>query len=299
MRDDQSFREDKRVRQNRALGITIILLSCLSWQCALAQETKPAAQGVVQDSSFQSVSLQRKMTYRIYLPRHHSSSVRYPVLYLLHGLYGDYRNWDTLTHLADYMRDRQFIVVMPDAGNSWYVNSVTEPSDRFEDYIAKDLVSEIDRKYRTIPRREGRAIAGLSMGGYGAIKIALKYPEKYVFAGSLSGALDAARTLAEEVPEYHDQLVKVLGEPGNPARAENDVFSLLAGADPAREPYFYIACGASDRFLKINRDFVKELSARNFAYEYHETSGGHEWPYWDRAVQPLLDALAHHLTPGR
>ncbi|MGB9071576.1 MAG: alpha/beta hydrolase family protein [Terriglobales bacterium] len=263
----------------------------------------PQARGaspVVRDGGFNSVALKREAKYRIYLPHAYAATARrYPVLYLLHGLYGDYRNWDTMTSLARYMAGREWIVVMPDAGNSWYANSVSQPDDRFEDFIAKDLVVEIDHRYRTIRERQGRAIAGLSMGGYGAMKFALKYPEEYSFAGSLSGALDAARDLADQVAEYHDQLIKVLGKGDNPARGENDVFALLKKTDPAQVPYLYLACGSADRFLRINREFVKELSAHKIAYEYHETSGGHDWPYWDRAVQPMLDALQLQLNTQR
>jgi putative tributyrin esterase len=254
----------------------------------------------VRDGSFHSAALKRDVKYRIYLPHGYPASVkRYPALYLLHGLYGDYRNWDTMTHLGRYMTGHEWIVVMPDAGNSWYVNSVSQADDRFEDYIASDLIHEIDRKYRTVKERQGRAIAGLSMGGYGAMKLALKYPGQYIFAGSLSGAFDAAGDLAAQVAEYHDQLVKVMGEADNPAREPNDVLALLKKADPEHVPYLYVACGSGDRFLKINRAFVSELSGRKISYEYHETAGSHDWQYWDRAVQPMLSALQSQLnSPG-
>jgi putative tributyrin esterase len=282
------------------IAVCALAMSALYPAAAQTTDESPAAASsqargaspVVRDGSFKSVALKREAKYRIYLPHAYSASTRrFPVLYLLHGLYGDYRNWDTMTHLARYMAGRDCIVVMPDAGNSWYANSISQPADRFEDFIAKDLVVEIDHRYRTVRERQGRAVAGLSMGGYGAIKFALKYPEEYVFAGSLSGALDAARDLANQVAEYHDQLIKVLGKGDNPVRGENDVFALLKKTDPAQVPYLYLACGSADRFLKINREFVSELSARKIAYEYHETPGGHDWQYWDRAVRPMLDAL--------
>ena len=89
-----------------------------------ARETSP----LVHDGSFYSVALKREAKYRIYLPREYSASARrYPVLYLLHGLYGEYGNWDKLTHLHRHMAGRKWIVVMPDAGNSWYSNSVSQP----------------------------------------------------------------------------------------------------------------------------------------------------------------------------
>jgi S-formylglutathione hydrolase FrmB len=238
------------------------------------------------------------MKYRIYLPPDYAASAkRYPVLYLLHGLYGDYTNWDKLTRLSTYMAGRSWIVVMPDAGNSWYVNSVSDPRDRFEDYITKDIVAEIDRHFRTLATRPGRAVAGLSMGGYAAMKLALKYPDHYVFAGSMSGAFDAAENLADKVPEFHDQLIRVLGESDNPARIPNDVFALLKDADPSRLPYLYVTCGTADRFLAVNREFVKDLPARKIVYEYHEAPGAHDWQFWDEAVKFMLDKLQWRFTP--
>jgi len=153
----------------------------------------------VQDGAFHSAALDREMKYRILLPcGYQTGSRRFPVLYLLHGLYGDYLNWDTRTNLERCAQRYELIVVMPDAGDSWYTNSATDPKDKFEDYIAKDLVAEIDGKFRTLRSRHARAIAGLSMGGYGALKIALRYHDDFAFAGSLSGALDAPQDLGEK-----------------------------------------------------------------------------------------------------
>ena len=112
---------------------------------------------------------------------------------------------------------------MPDAGNSWYTNSVSQADDRFEDYVVKDLVQEIDHKYHTIPARQGRAVAGLSMGGYGAIKFALKYPEQYFFVGSLSGAFDGTFPPKLAVARY--------GEPMIPRRYPTSTWPAAAPID--------------------------------------------------------------------
>ena len=247
----------------------------------------------VQDGAFHSPALDREMKYRIVLPcSYKTGSGRFPVLYLLHGLYGDYLNWDTLTNLERYVEKYEMIVVMPDADDSWYTNSATDPKNKFEDYIAKDLLAEIDGKFRTLRSRHSRAIAGLSMGGYGALKIALRYHDDFAFAGSLSGALNAPQDLGDRRPEFRNQLLKVFGPPGSAVRAENNVFSVLRSAEPRDLPYFYLACGSADDFLPVNRDFAAQLSARGAAYEYHETVGGHAWDYWDRSVQDLLRAAA-------
>jgi putative tributyrin esterase len=254
----------------------------------------------MQDGSFHSAALDRDMKYRVLLPCfYHKGSGRFPVLYLLHGLYGDYLNWDTRTNLEPYAARYELIVVMPDAGDSWYTNSATAPKDKFEDYIAKDLVAEIDGKYRTVRSRHARAIAGLSMGGYGALKIALRYQGDFAFAGSLSGAFNAPQDLGDRRPEFRDQLLKVFGPLGSPLRADNNIFSLLQKAAPKDLPYFYVACGNADNFLSINRDFVALLSSRATAYEYHETGGGHAWGYWDLSVQDLLRSVANVIISQR
>jgi putative tributyrin esterase len=214
------------------------------------------------------------------------------VLYLLHGLYGDYLNWDTHTNLERYAQKYEFIVVMPDAGDSWYTNSATDPKDKFEDYVAKDLVAEIDGKFRTLRSRHARAIAGLSMGGYGALKIALRYRDDFAFAGSLSGALNAPRDLGDKRPEFREQLLKVFGPQGSTVRADNNLFSLLQSVPPNGLPYFYLTCGSADDFLAVNRDFAAQLSSRGAVYEYHETFGAHAWDYWDRSLPDLLRAVA-------
>lgn len=249
----------------------------------------------VQDVVFRSASLGRVMHYRLLFPARYAAGGNFPVLYLLHGLYGDYKNWDTLTRLERYAKSLRLIVVMPDADNSWYTNSATAPADRFEDYIVKDLVAEIDGKLRTIRDRRGRAIAGLSMGGYAAIKFGLKYPRMFAFAGSLSGALNAAQNLDTLRPEFSAKLLQVFANPGSATRTQNDVFTLITLPHNVPYPYFYLACGTADFFLQTNRDFAGQLSSRKLPYEYHETPGEHSWEYWDRELPALLGSMERTL----
>jgi putative tributyrin esterase len=289
----------------------LVLSFVLFLSCALALADKKAAikgsqknqRSHVSDSVFHSASLERDMHYRVLLPLDYEKAGRFPVLYLLHGIYGDYKNWDTRTGLENYARDLQIIIVMPDADDSWYTNSATAAADRFEDYIAKDLIAEIDEKFRTIHDGHQRAIAGLSMGGYGAVKLGLKYPELFIFAGSLSGAFNGPNNLDTLRPDFRTKLLEVFGGEGSATRQQNDLVPLLSTPHQAPYPYFYLACGTADFFLDTNRAFTKQLSSRNIAYEYHETPGGHTWEYWNQALQPLLravvDKLRHQLTAGQ
>jgi len=277
-----------------------ILLSTLPGTIAQRAVSPPTAEkgnaARVEEATFHSASVDRDMRYLVILPHDYGAGRSFPVLYLLHGLYGDYKNWDTRTGIETYAKEMSFLIVMPDADDSWYTNSATVPADKFEDYIANDLISEIERKYRTIRDRRARAIAGLSMGGYGAVKLALKYPDRFAFAASLSGAFNAPRDLDHLRPEFGARLLEVFGQAGNRARTENDVFLLRKIAQD--DPYFYLACGTADFFLDTNRALAAQLSAQQVAYEYHETSGGHTWEYWDSALNPMLQAAARHLESG-
>ncbi len=289
--------------------LTTVVALCFVLEIAAAGQvntavTAPAAPVAhaspvfVRDATFQSAALGRTMKYRIILPAGYETSARrYPVLYLLHGLTGDYTDWENRTHVARYVEPLQLVVVMPDGGDSWYTDSVTAPADKFETYIAKDLVNEIERKYRVLATRHGRAIAGLSMGGYGAMKIALKHPDEFSFAGSFSGALGAPDGLdvlhASEQLKAH--LQAIYGPPGSPTRAENDPMALLKKAEAAQLPYLYFDCGASDFLLKSNREFLELLNQKQVAYEYHEVPGAHTWQYWDQQLQVMLAALARHM----
>ena len=308
MRHRQGVREDRSMTTGKLLlfplanfkrivvvlivGVLVPLHASENVSRHSARATSPVAP-VIRNASFHSAALGRDMPYRVYLPHNYAGTTRrYPVLYLLHGLYGGYENWDTLTNLANHVAGQDLIIVMPEADNSWYTNSATAPQDKFEDYIAKDLIAEIDAKYRTIRDRHARAIAGLSMGGYGALKIALRNPHNFAFAGSLSGAIDAGRDLDSRVAVFAPKLLEVFGAAANPVRQNNDLFPLLQNAARSDLPYLYLSCGIDDEyFLLVNREFVAQLSRRHDAYEYHETPGKHDWAYWDRAVQPMLATI--------
>lgn len=251
----------------------------------------------VKDATFHSAALARDMRYRIYLPAANADSSRhFPVLYLLHGVDGNFTDWDKQSRLRQYAENRDLIIVMPDGGNSWYVNSATNPKNRFEDYIVADLIAEVDQRYRTIPRRESRAIAGLSMGGYGALNLALRHPELFAFAGSMSGALNAPTDLGPRQPAFQKDLLRAFGPPGSAARAQNDVFELLKHADVARLPNIYVSCGLSDVFLELNRRFADQLEAQNVPHEAHTAPGGHDWKFWDETIKEILPIVMRKLS---
>jgi S-formylglutathione hydrolase FrmB len=254
------------------------------------------AQSTLRVDSFYMPSIGRTKELSVLLPKNYDARKRYPVLYLLHGHGGDHTHWTKLTKLMTYTESMPLIVVMPDAENSWYVNSATVEHDRFEDYIVFDLPRYVQQKYSIDTSKQ--AIAGLSMGGYGAVMLALKHPRTFRFAGSLSGALSYPRDMHDTTRPAERSLLpslrRAFGETTNGFRAEHDVFHLVRQSSKVSAPYIYLVMGTADgfrNFLPANRAMADLLRASGMAYEYHETPGGHNWQYWDQEVQPLLKRL--------
>jgi putative tributyrin esterase len=286
------------IRSCKSLAVTLLIVIALmfspaplaSWsqdppKVAIPKDLQPR----LRYATFFSKSLQREMRYRVLLPANYETSEkRYPALFLLHGLYGDFTNWTTLTHLSELARNLDLIIAMPDAGNSWYVNSATVGADRFEDYIVRDFIFEIDSHFRTLHERSARAIAGLSMGAYAAVDFSMKHPELFSYSGAISAALDAPQGLDERIPEFAPSLQKAFGPHGSQVRQANDVFLLLKNGAAESLPYFYVDCGEADMFLIVNRTFTSQLEERKIGHEYHEFPGAHTWQYWDAAIRRFL-----------
>jgi S-formylglutathione hydrolase FrmB len=235
------------------------------------------------------------LPYQVLLPPDYDQTKKhYPVIYLLHGLTGHYSDWLSNSKLSQYAEQYSLIIVTPEGNDSWYTNSAIDPKQRYEDYIIKELIPTIDSRYRTIAERDARAIVGLSMGGYGAIKLGLKYPALFRFVGSFSGALRAPKWKEEGLknwPEALNSIHLAFGPPDNPAHTDNDLQTLLDKAG-APLPYFYMDCGNSDPFLESNRAFAALLESHKIAHEFHAVPGDHSWNYWDKQIQPLLKIVA-------
>ena len=259
---------------------------------ALLLAQPPVAQPY-KDDSVSSAALGRTMKYRVLLPADYASSgSQYRALYLLHGLTGDYMDWSTRTNLARIARDLPLVIVMPEGENAWYTNAA-EKGPRFEDYVADDLVKDVESKYRVIRSRYGRAIAGLSMGGYGALKIALKRPDVFIAAGGFSSALGVTDPKFDDsLTAFKEQLYRIYGPAGSATRHENDILLIAGKAKAETAPALYLDCGTSDGLLESNRELVAVLQKRGLKYEYHEVPGAHTWDYWSRSITEFLPWLA-------
>ncbi|HOM82068.1 MAG TPA: alpha/beta hydrolase family protein [Armatimonadota bacterium] len=240
--------------------------------------------------AFFSKALGRPKSYSIILPDYEGATGGpYPVLYLLHGRSDDHRAWTHWTSLDRYVRRLPLIVVMPCGERSFYCNTVE--GDRFEDYLMQDLMAHIEGSYNVLKGREHTAIGGLSMGGYGAMKLGLKFPERFGSVGAHSSAFAVARKAWDEPTER--EMRRIFGPADSPARAENDPWVLAErlAKEPDRLPALYIDCGTEDFLLECNREFHAHLNRLGIAHTYQEFPGTHCWEYWDQHIQ---DSLAHH-----
>lgn len=271
------------------------------------QTSTTPANNRVQTIQFESKLIGKTLPYNVLLPIDYNlpaaKTKRYPVVYLLHGLTGHYTDWLARTRLVDYTTSYDFIIVMPEGNNSWYTDSATVPTEKYESYVVQELLPDVEKRFRASSEREGRAIAGLSMGGYGALKFGVKYPEKFVFAASLSGALDAASWTKAQLGGFEfilQTLLPVYGAENSETRAANDVNKLyreLPAERIATLPFVYLDCGLEDPLLATNRGFVDILLSRKIPHEYRQLPGGHAWPYWDAQVQEVLRIAAKRLRP--
>jgi len=241
------------------------------------------------------------LLYKVILPPDYdrSRTTRYPVLYLLHGLSGHSRDWISRTNVADYASQYRMIVVTPEGNDSWYVDSAGLPTDKYETYIVQELIPDVQQRYRTIEARYGRAIAGLSMGGYGAFKFALKYPGQFAFAGSTSGAFGVTRYAEKDTGKgaAWETFLKLFGPVGSQTRKANDLFELIVELPTARIsslPYFYFDCGTEDSPLifNANRELDQLMLQKKIPHEFRELPGNHSWAYWDAQVQEVLKIAA-------
>jgi putative tributyrin esterase len=251
----------------------------------------------MRDVILHSVALGREMRYRVMLPNVIAPRHRLPVVYLLHGAGGDFRDWSNNSYVAQYA-EAGLILVMPQGDYSYYVNAAEQPADRYEDYIVHDLLSDVETKLPIARSRANRAIVGVSMGGFGAIKIALSHPDLFAFAGALSPAIDVPRRpFSIKRIQQSWALHSIFGPWGGEARHGNDPFLIARTVTAAKAPYMFLSCGDGEGLLPVNREFAAVLSQQHLSYEFHVVRGGHDWEQWDRQLPSLFARLIQHVDP--
>jgi S-formylglutathione hydrolase FrmB len=248
------------------------------------------------DVVFRSNALGRDVTYRVYLPVSPAPGQKLPVVYLLHGGNEDYHDWSNESDVAQYAA-KGFILVMPDGDESYWMNEVGSPRERFEDFVTKDLIADVEGRFPARTDRGGRAVVGLSMGGFAAVDYALVHPDLFAFAGALSPAVDVPfrpyniRRMGQWL-----KFRKIFGPVGSRERAGRNPFELVQSADPSATPYLYITAGDREPLLGPIRRFVSRLKQRDFAYEFHTKPGGHDWGEWNSQLAGCFASLESHLA---
>lgn len=210
-----------------------------------------------------------------------------PVLYLLHGLSDDDTIWLRRTSIERYVTDLGIAVVMPQVHRSFYTD-MTNEGGRYWSFVADELPQLVADSFQVSTRREDTFVAGLSMGGYGAFKLALRRPDRFAAAGSLSGCLDVNRF--GEVPGRSGVVTNIWGARGS-AGTEDDLLSLLAEADPSVLPTLWATCGTEDGLLGHQQTFVAKARERGIEVTADEQPGNHDWAFWDTHIQRFLATL--------
>lgn len=241
----------------------------------------------------------RELPYYAILPSAYASSnEHFPVLYLLHGLFGHFDNWITNTNLIDYAQNFPFIIICAEGGDNWYTDNPEIENHFFESYLTEELIPDVERRFKVLAKNNSRAIAGLSMGGYGSFKLAFHRPEMFSLAASISGAFHAAEITAikfsDEWNELQPSILQVFGLENRQIRQANDLFRLANNFSPEKInklPYFYFDCGTEDSFLPINLRLAETFQKRGIAHQFRQFPGGHDWNYWDNQIQRILQIV--------
>lgn len=323
-------------------SLTLALLASL----ALTPAPDDTTRGHVRADTIRSQALGARKRLLIYLPPSYDRQParRYPVAFYLHGAWGAEDDWIALGRLDRAMDSLvatgmpEMIVVLPDGDDGWYTtwntlnNTVACHADtrrrepaatycvpwpKYDEYVARELVAYIDSSYRTLAQREHRGIGGLSMGGYGAISLALRYPDVFAAAASHSGVLSPR--YAGPIPyarptRYATALDGIRGRYAPPLwvlmepafgrdttgwRARDPiVHARHLVASRARTPALFVDVGRADAFLEQNRAFRADLLALGISLRYAEWPGKHDWRYWRRHAPQSLRWMADIIAPG-
>jgi S-formylglutathione hydrolase FrmB len=235
----------------------------------------------VQTQLILSDSMGKNIPATIILPEtYKSGNDNYSVAYVLHGYGGDHTNWTMRTDIEDLADQYNVIIVCPDgAKDSWYFDSVNDANYQYETHIIKELIPFIDQNYKTNAHKNSRFITGLSMGGHGALFLAIRHPELFSAVASMSGGVDIRTS------SHKWELETRLGpkEENELCWEEHSILGLVHKF-PKEGLRILIDCGVDDIFIQDNRKLHKELSDVKIPHDYIERPGGHSWRYWNRVI---------------
>lgn len=253
------------------IGSLILCLLCIS---SYAQQ--------VDTVWVHSAAMDKDIKNLVILPAGYQKShtEAYPVLYLLHGYGGNFKSWlNVQPRLPELATEKGVIIVCPDGRNSWYWDSPVDPALKYETYTGKELVSYIDKTYRTKRSSKGRAIAGFSMGGHGAFWLAMRHPDIFGACGAMSGGVDI-----RPFPNSWEMNTILGNYKDNPTQWDRH---MVINQVPLIQPgtlAIIFDCGTEDFFYKVNEELHKKLLYYNIPHDYISRPGAHTSEYWRNAV---------------
>ncbi len=207
------------------------------------------------------------------------------VLYLLHGYSDDHSIWMRRTSVERYAARYNLAVIMPAVNHSFYTNEVQ--GERYWDYVSDELPRAMHRFFRLSDKPEDTFVAGLSMGGYGAMKLALTYPERFGAAASFSGATDICN-MSGRSKERLDGFRRVFGVLEEMPGSRHDLFHLMKSR-PEKAPRLYVSCGTADFLYHQHEKFIPALKKYGWDVTHYEKPDAvHEWGFWDEEIRKFI-----------
>lgn len=243
------------------------------------------------DINFRASALGKRVDLHVFMPEKYDAPL--PVLYCLHGLSGDYEDWNRGFDMSGLCDKYGWMLVMPDGGRNYYVNNPSPGGFNYEDHLIMDIIPFIDKTFPTQAERGGRAICGISMGGYGAFMLALKHPELFCATSNLSGSLYFTH---ETTPPNHSDYVNHLLS-ALPVQGAYDVFILAENLRQAEAelPAMHFHCGTEDRLFDCNKAFHHYLEELGVEHVWSEYPGQHDHPYWSEHLEETFEFMSRFL----
>ena len=286
-----------------ALKKQLLFLFIICTSTAFAQQ-----QGkVIEEQIIKSGILKRNVKFSIYLPADYETANRtYPVVYLLHGYGDDNTGWVQFGEVNRYADKAiadgtipPMIIVMPDGGVSWYINSY-DGKVKYEDFFIKEFMPQVEKEYRIKTEKKYRGVAGLSMGGYGTLIYAIKYPELFAAAAALSaGVFPDDQMINQPDDNYENVFGPIFGrglkgkDRINKAWQANSVLDLVQDktADQLSSVRYWIDCGDDDFLTKGNSLLHIALTEKKVPHEFRVRDGSHNWTYWRTGITNALNFI--------
>lgn len=304
----------------RFIVVCLLAVACSQKKTRVPESAPPVAYTqtpgkVIENAAVTSRILGRDVRYNVYLPSDYSISERsYPVVYLLHGYTDDNTTWVQSGEVNRYADKAigdgtipPMIIIMPNADSSWYVNSY-DGKEKYEDFFTGEFIPAVEKNYRIRAEKKYRGIAGLSMGGYGTMVYALKYPNLFNAAAALSAAIFDDTTITGFGDNWYNEAIGPVYGRGMKGKDRltkdwynNSVLKMVEAKSAADlgKVHYYIDCGDDDKLTKGNCLLHLALFNKEVPHDFRVRNGEHSWSYWRTGVTDALQFIGRGFTNDR